>query len=664
MHKDSTEAGPDFSEIVNIVRQRQADRHPLLLDMDDIRIRYNGDWTVPLGSTEDGPDLPPMTPTIIAETVDFKARQAASVNPALNFPALSNSDLSIKRANTRRRAMLAVQEHSHWDLFVRRWYRFLAGYAHACAVIMPDNDARLPTFELRNPLGAFPEPVSPDEFRQPYDCGFITQRSATWIRKHFPEACTELGGIIPEGHRVGSTDMWEIVEWLDGEVKVYGILGKHMNRDTRGRTSGFRDAAGKFMELRRYPNRCDMPPLVFANELTLDRIGSQISNVTGIVDFMTRLQALAVEAAEKNIYRDRYVVGRSGANPRLADGQWHDGRTGMMNIVVDADSVGELGGNTDPVNQQMIDRLERNSRVSTGLVPQAGGENYTSLRTGRAVDSIIGASVDPRIREMHEVAQNAFTEMNKRALSMWKKSWGSRSYSLYSGQRSDRQLVEITPKNDIETIEHRVEYPIPGADEQTLTVIIGQLMGMKLLSGQQGRRLHPYVDDALAEAAMVEKEAMEEAALAGLAQGVLSGEVPVTYLAKVQRHRAKTHDIFDAIEAADEELKAEQAQMAPEPDPMAGEFAAPEQMPGIAGDPGAPPSPSQLPPELMAMMAQGAGAPGPGGPGPGPGGPGPGRPPGMPAGAMPGDMVPREDQRGLRRIIEALSQSPPSGVGP
>jgi hypothetical protein len=108
--------------------------------------------------------------------------------------------------------------------------------------------------------------------------------------------------------------------------------------------------------------------------------------------------------------------------------------------------------------------------------------------------------------------------------------------------------------------------------------------------------------------------------MAAIQQQALSGQLPVVYVSKIEKHRKKGLDIFEAIEKADEEIRKQQAAVAPEPE--AGMAMAPEQAPGLAagpagmgpqgppGGPGGPPS-GEFSPEaaqqLVAALGQGIG---------------------------------------------------------
>jgi hypothetical protein len=87
----------------------------------------------------------------------------------------------------------------------------------------------------------------------------------------------------------------------------------------------------------------------------------------------------------------------------------------------------------------------------------------------------------------------------------------------------------------------------------------------------------------------------------------LSGQLPVVYVSKIEKHRKKGLDIFEAIEKADNEIREEQAAIAPAPEE--GMAMAPEQVAGLAAGPegmapqGAPPAGGQeFSPEAAAQL--------------------------------------------------------------
>jgi hypothetical protein len=106
---------------------------------------------------------------------------------------------------------------------------------------------------------------------------------------------------------------------------------------------------------------------------------------------------------------------------------------------------------------------------------------------------------------------------------------------------------------------------------------------MKGISLRTFRTKHPFIEDAEAEGRRVDEEQLEEAVMAAIQQQALSGQLPVVYVSKIEKHRKKGLDIFEAIEKADSEIREEQATVAPQPEE--GMTMAPEQAPGLAAGP-------------------------------------------------------------------------------
>ena len=573
-----------WDDVVSIVRNRQMNNGELLEKMIEVRRRYNSDWVIPYVSEHDDAVLPPTTPALIAEAIDFLGMRAASVMPYMNSPAIdSTKEVGVRSREygaIRRKILGATHHQSKTKLHMRRAMRHLAGYATASMIVVPDFETSLPRLELRDPLSSYPEPKAAEDLSPPKNCAFVYSKSVNWLRSNYPQIRDWVASAQATGE-----EMWDVVEWVDEEVTIIGILGP---RDWESRTLGASGAVVQSMELHRWANPTGVCPVYIPGRVTLDKIISQIANLTGQVDLMAQLQALSIAAGEKAIFRDRFIIGDSIKAPQLVGGQWKDGRTGEMNIILDAKNIGELAGTPDPTTQMMIDRLERNVRIGTGLVPQAGGETYGALRTGRGMDSMMGTAVDPRIQEMQEIMEVALEHVNFVMFEQYKAYWPDKKFTMFSGWPGDKGTVDFTPSVHIETSDNVVAYTIPGSDVQGTTIQLGQLLGMKAISLHTLRSRHPYIDDPDAESARVEEETIEEALLQGLANQAAQGAIPVTYLAMIEKYRRKEPDLVQAILKADAEMKAEQAKMAPPPGE--GQFAAPEQMPGLAGPPPVPPS--------------------------------------------------------------------------
>jgi len=569
-----------FEEIVGIIKMRQSGSSVLLKRMLDVKERYNGDYVIPLPTMEGEPILPPLTPALIAENIDAVAQRAASVMPFIGCPAMDPSKergvRSREYADIRRRALAGTWYQSKYKVKIRRAYRHLAGYATSCILVSPDFDKGMPRIDVRDPLGVYPEPKVYEDVDPPANCGFIHGKSGAWIRGHYPHARQENGGVVPPDDR-SSQELWDLAEWIDEEHIVIGIVGpryQHFNQGNPHSTT---------QELSRAVNKAGMPCVITPGRITLDKVASSISNIVGIVDLMSKMMALEIIAQEKAIFPDRYIIGRSGQVPMIVGGEWKDGREGQVNVLLDAESIGELRSAPDPSTNIAIDRLERNARISTGTVPQIGGESYGALRTGRGIDALMGAALDPRIQEMQEIMEAHLPYMNECIFASYKGYFGSKKFSMYTGYPGDFGQVVFTPKEHFEINDNVVSHSIPGADIQGTTIQLGQLLSMKGISLRTFRTKHPFIEDAEMEGRRVDEEQLEEAVLAAIQQQALSGQMPVMYVSKIEKHRKKGLDIFEAIEKADEEIRKEQATQAPAPGE--GQMMAPEQTLGLAAGP-------------------------------------------------------------------------------
>ena len=583
-----------FEDIVRLVKDMQVQQGPVLSRMKDILDRYDGDWILPMPDIDKEPNLPPLTPALIAEAVDSMAMRAASVRPTNIFPAIDPRKDTGRRSreysDIRRKIVAATYDNSKWNLGRRRYYRQLAAY-HTCSlVVLPDFNNGLPRIEIRDPLGTYVEPTANEELRPPEYVAFVTRHSAEYLRRTYPLSHQELGGPI---HKNDSRELWDCVEWYDLDQTIFGIIGPVY--DDR-RMSNERQWVQPFKQLSpSYPNRIGMCPGIVPHNVSLGRISSRIGSMLGNVDLQARLMALDILAQEKAIWPDMYAIGRSGGMPRIIGGAWKDGREGEINLLQDVESIGQMRSTPDQRTTQTIDRLERNFRVSSGLVPAFGGETFGSLRTGRGMDAMAGMAVDPRIQELHEISEAWIPHLNKAILATYKAYWPDKKYSMYSGWPGDKGIVQFTPQEHIEILDNTVSYNLPGADVAQQTQILGSLRGAKAISGRTFRAMHPYIDDPEAEERLVQDEDFDEALRSSVLQKLVSGALPLIVSTMIKKHLNDGKDIFDAVALADDEMRKRQASEAPAP--PEGMVAPPETMPGMAGPPeqmmamqGAPPA--------------------------------------------------------------------------
>lgn len=637
--------GLPWSKIAHICLMRQANRSPLFTAMMDVRDRYNGSWVLPVPSVEGEPVLPPLTPAIIANGTDNLAVQASSVLESIWYPAVNPHALqgrtSPEYARIRRQAMAATWHRNTFNLTRRRAYRHLAAYATCAIVVAPDFKTEMPRIEVRDPLACLPEEKSIETVRPPVNCGFTFRRSGEDLRARFPMLQEERGGPISAEDTFQS---WTTVEWFDEESIVYGLLGPveavgpHVNRSFQN--------IQPWMEIIRFANRAGYVPVVVPERVTLDRLVSHMANVIGIVDLQAKLRALHILAAEKGIWPTLFAMGVDGRTPEIVNngGEWQDGRTGKINLLRGVSKVDMLRATPDMAIESMIDRMERDANINIDAAPAMNGENNNGLRTGRGLDTMAGLSIDPKILELHEIMQAYLPIMNEAVARCYVGYWPGKKYMLFSGWPGTRGHVEFTPEQHLtESYENTVSYPIPGANLQATTVILGQLNAAKAIPLADFRRRHPMIDDEDEARIGVDTEDLWEAQKRAVSVAIATGQAPPELGIFLGDELRQGKEGFHALQKAYERLKkAQEEEMA---------AAAAQQQPA----PGA----EQLPPGAVPPGPMAPGAPAPGGAGlapavpmPGGGAPGPGGAPGLaPASATIG---PNPDQEGMKRVMRAL----------
>lgn len=566
--------GRSWNEIFTTMMARRSADTPLIARMLDTRDRYNGDVVVPLRDVDSEPDMKPLAPQVIRNGIEHTAMRANAAEPSIMVPAVNagRQDSALRRAQTRRRALYSTWWDSGMSLLRGRAYRHLAGYGTFAMLVVPDFVNGRARIELRDPLTAYPELRSPGDFRAPLNVGFVYGRSPAWIKSRYGQAVLDRLGPHPQGD-----GLWDMVEWIDETAVVLGVLGP---RSPEGLPASPPQSV-RGAELRRWPNRLGWVPVACPQRITLDRVAGQLEAITGMADWIDKLMALEVLAAERGVFPDMYVLSEDNRAAQITAGEWQDGRTGNMNILENAKNIGQLVTTPGPLTGQIISALERAGQITGGVIPEYGGETASSLRTGRAIDTIGSFSVDPRIKEMQDIMANALSRViNPAILDTEKSYWPSKKFTVFSGWPADPGEVEYTPSDDFETTNNVVTYAFPGSDISQINVWILQAMGGKLISRKTGRRKHPMIDDAELEDRLVLEEALDDAGIQSVQQQVSAGALPLIDLAFF-RQRIRAGDEWDvALLAADDRARQRQATQPEEAGE--GEVGPPGVAPGLA----------------------------------------------------------------------------------
>jgi hypothetical protein len=593
--------------IYEAVTARRSRDTTILKRMVAVRDRVNCDIITPLPDVKGEPDVEAPMPSLVSDAIEHNAMRAGSTRPRQWHPAIAESDLARKRAHTRKRAAMATRVHSNGQNLARRAFRHLYGYGTCSLIVTPDftwenrfgppelrPDRRYgpgvgrARWELRDPLTTYPEHRSPDDMRPPLNCAYVYGKSPEWIRRTWGH----IAGVREMlGNNPAWCELWDVVEWIDDQWCVIGILGPRLSEQwDEIRTSAVTTRMNR--EILRYPNRCGgMVPVAAPWRVTLDRQAGAVGHLLNITDWIARLTALEVTSAEKGVFPDLVAIGADPAvEPMIVGGKWKPGRTGDVNLLHGVSAVNQLHNQPNLLTRQLIDALEGNFSSSAGLLPQFQGQTSGALRTGRGIQTLTEIASDPRTMELQEIWCNVEATMVEASFELEKEMWPRRKFVVFTGIGSDKGTTTYVPGNDFDTTQVGVEYPFPGVDIAQLSVMLPQRVGAGLMSKRTAMESDPFVSDAEDELQRLRSERLEDAVLAALLQHVVDPSSPMNPidLLKVAAHMRDTDaDLVDAF--LEIQRRAQEAQAAAPP-----EQPTPEQMPGVL-QPGLSEAPAQAP---------------------------------------------------------------------
>jgi hypothetical protein len=570
----------DIDQIVATYDARVLERGPVLREMRSVRDTYNGDIVVPL------PELDRNEKAAVANLlntgIDQMAGRVSSVLPTIFCPPRNESKTrEVAQATLRTKAMYGWWDANDYDIMQMRRARWMLGYACAPVQIKPPTRQQVqggiytPQWHTRDPLTAFPSAPTRHDDMTPSDCVFSYVRSHGWLADTYPEAFDRLRR--PKGVR--RDDPVTVLEWVDADELVLlafgdrnadvGMISGPRGRDSFGAGSSRGGWVGSdtVVELERRPNRAGMCTVVVPGRVTLDRIMSQFSAMIGMYETSAKLTALSIIAVEKGIFPDTYLIGRDGKQPKFLSGP-HDGRTGMVNVVMDGD-IKEVATNPGFQTNPMIDRLERSQRLEGNIPAEFGGESASNIRTGKRGDAVLGAAVDFPIQEQQKLLAKSAKHELQRAVAVSKGYCGAKKTSTYVNWKGARGSIEYTPNELFTTDNVVVSYAQAGSDLNGLMILTGQAVGMGVMSKKTAASILPIIEDPEFEHDQTMREGMEAALFAGVQQKINAGEIaPVDAAWLIQQVGGNKRELAEAIIELDRRVQERQA--------SAGEMGAPD----------------------------------------------------------------------------------------
>jgi hypothetical protein len=573
-----TDAGPTTAEIVAWYYERRKSQ-PMQAWIQralEVRDMYNGDVVVPLPEMER--DEKPAVANLLSQGVDQTGMRIASTQPSAKFPTLGvpGSKPEARAANQRRQVTSSWERMNGLKLKDRRQSRQLITYGAMATIIRPDFQRKIPEWVVRDPLTTYAsECPNPDDMT-PDNAIFLYHRPLGWIKANYPQAAESISRRRSNNYQKENLDeLFQLLEYVDGEVTVIILLGKH-----KGYAGDPTIDGAQTFEIVRTPNLSGICPAVTPGRITLDRKGGQFDGMVGMFQQQALLQALSVIATEKGIFKDEWIVSRQNEVAKIITPA--DGRMGEVGILSGGD-IKEVNLDPSYMAPQMINTLERAQRLQGGIPAQMSGEGASNIRTGKASELTMSAVVDFPVQEAQEILAMSREACIKRAIAIDKNYWRNSQKSFYVQWNGKSENVDYEPGKLWKTDEVYVSYSHAGTDINGLTILVGQLTGMGLISKRYAMETHPLVEDPERMMDEIKKEGLEEAILASIQQQAAQPGSNVADFAQIMKYViSDQYELAEAVIQVQKEAQERQASVDAEGVPTAVDPLSPEAQPGLA----------------------------------------------------------------------------------
>lgn len=549
--------------IVELYRMRREAMGPLLQQMREVRELANGDVILPLNDLDK--NAKSSVANLLVQGLDQMSMRISSTMPTPYFPPLrEGQERSKEQARTRKKAMVSMWDINRMSSKLRRRSRHLLAYSSSPVVLKPDFRTGTAKWHVRNPLETFASPMEDPDDLVPNNVIFSYNRTYKWLMDNY--------GFLPglENGVMRRDDQVTILEYVCAN-EIVMVMYADPDRNSKWKMM-------PAIELERIQNRTGRPLAVIPQRISLDRPRGQFDGVIGMYYTRARLQALTEIAIERGIFPDEYLIARPGENPQIM--QVADGKLGILGMVKGGD-IQQLNPQPGYKTDMAIDRLERQERLEGAIPAEFGGESGTNIRTGRRGDAVLSATVDFRVQEAQATFEQSILEEDKIAIAIEKTYFGNQPKSFFMADRSGGK-VDYTPNKLWESDFHTVAYSASGTDVNSLTVMVGQLLGVGLVSKETARESHPMITDAELEKDRIVAESMEAALLSSIQQQAADPNGPyqpddIAYLTKLTVEQ--NVPLYEAVSRTQRRAQERQAAVAP-PAPEGG--MSPEAMPGLA----------------------------------------------------------------------------------
>lgn len=553
------------AQIAELFYERRQDAGTERQRMRDACSLYQGDIAIDL--SELSAEERPAVVNYMRMGTNQLGMRAAGVMPMIEHLQVEygRQDYARKKADLRRKVNHGWWGASKQNLILRKRARWMFAYAKAPVLMWPDMKTDMPMWQARSPLDTYAAPLFGVGDCLPVDAIFAQTRTVGWVRRFWPEHSIHF-------LRSKADDLVDVLEYTDADQfsKVLCLSSRTRRGDIfASSASDWIAESGPAVMLTNIENRVGRPWAVILEAISLERPVGLYEGMFGMYQHQAKLQALSMIARQRGVFQEEWLVASGpGETPDII--RKADAMTGEVGIVT--------GGRFERVSPDPqyatdtgIDRMSRDQRVEAGVPAAYGGEGISNTRSGRGVETVLGAATDPLLQEAHELFAMSLLEENKIAIGMDKAYWGSESKRLFVAFNGDKCNVDYVPNDLWETDQHLVRYPYPGGDVDSINIATGQAVGAGVMSRRTAARLNPLVDNPEAEFDQITVERLQDAFFAQVQQMASTpggGFEPIDLIRFMELVGSDRMEIIPAFRVVQGEAQRRQAAQAETPDQM------------------------------------------------------------------------------------------------
>jgi hypothetical protein len=564
------------AEVVELFDEARAASHWSRERMAQVAKVMDGETVIPL------PELNTTELSAVANLAlrgqENLAQRLASLQPTARSSPRSSTETQRQAAEIRMKVADFWSQEDIEPLLDSQRARYLFSYSQTPSRIDVCVAEDRPKKCITNPLTTYtPRPTQVNDITPPWGIS-ASQMSVSAIAKRWGG---NSGVMLALSKRGMSEVMW-VLEYAD-DVEFHMVLGTRVI-DARHHLMGMQ-AEGHPVTLSRMPNRAGICPWVVPSLIGLNKVQGHFDQILGMYAAQSMLTALELQHAARSVWPEMWLVTRPGENVSVIAEA--DPMTGQLGIIQGGD-IQTIAPDPQFHTHMVQDRLQEAAMMGAGITPDTMGRGATNVRTGARASQILSAATDPLLQEAQKIMQAGREAELKRQVAIDKAYFDTKK-TIHVTWRGKSAEETYTPSELWTTDKFLVAYPVAGTDTNSLTILIGQLMGLDLISGEKARELLPMIDDPDGEHDRIIVEKLERALLDSIPAQILAPDSAFQV-----RHLVRLMDLVDSKDMplakawmkvqteAQEEQAAQQQQAMPAGDPMG--------MPGLDGAGAIPPA--------------------------------------------------------------------------